>query len=398
MARASGSAAQDGYASRHGVFNLFRARNPLIVRRAHRRASSRDPFARALVAVSVACAAFATALTPACARDGGAEPQTPDRTAEASPAPERSYACDAYAAPTGDDGDGDGTPASPFRSTQRLVDALERGETGCLRRGVYVGETIIKRDGIVLTSAAGARAHVRGKLEISDDADDVTLARLLVDGRGGENYALIVNGDRAFVHGNEVRNDGNRGCIILGNHDFGRAVDVTIDGNRIHHCGLRAAEPERRGHGIYVSYTLRVTIKNNYIYDAVLRGIQLYSDAQETTITNNVIDGNGVGIIISGGLGHASNDTYIARNIVTNSRDRHDIEGFWPPGNPVGQRNIVEQNCVWGGAQGEIESDEGFSARNNVIADPLYVDRDRRDYRLRPDSPCDGLGPARPPA
>ena len=331
------------------------------------------------------------AATAACSV-GGDDPSTTRTTTRAA----SSSGCDLYASPRGAD-EGDGTASSPFRSVQKLADELAAGETGCLRNGVYVGETIVHRDGIVLTSAPGERAHVRGKFEISDDADDVTVTRLLLDGRGGESYAVIINGDRAILGLNEIRNDGNRGCVILGNLHFGRAIDVTIEQNRIHDCGFDAPEPERRGHGIYVAYTLRTRIQDNYIYDAILRGIQLYPHAQETKIHHNVIDGNGVGIIISGGLGHVSSNTSVTRNVVTNSRARYNIEGFWPE-DRVGENNVVEENCVWNGNFGNIEDDEGYVARNNVIADPLFYDRDRKDFRVRDGSPCVDFGPRRTPA
>ena len=55
-----------------------------------------------------------------------------------------------------------------------------------------------------------------------------------------------------------------------------------------------------KDHGIYVTNAKDTVIRDNWIYDNVDRGIQLYPDAQHTRITGNVIDGNGEGVVFSG--------------------------------------------------------------------------------------------------
>ena len=41
-------------------------------------------------------------------------------------------------------------------------------------------------------------------------------------------------------------------------------------------------------------------VRDNWIYDNTDRGIQLYPDADGSTITGNVIDSNGEGIVFAG--------------------------------------------------------------------------------------------------
>ena len=134
-------------------------------------------------------------------------------------------------------------------------------------------------------------------------------------------------------------------------------------------------------------------ITNNYIYDNADRGIQLYPDAQGTKIANNVIDGNGEGVLFSGDSGLASSNNVVTRNIVSNATVRYNVESWWPAGNPVGTGNVASDNCVWNGAQGNVADEVGFSASGNKAANPLYANRTTKDFRLQSGSPCVGYGP-----
>ena len=67
-----------------------------------------------------------------------------------------------------------------------------------------------------------------------------------------------------------------------------------------------------------------------------------------------MIDGNGEGVLIAGGAEEygpqASSDNVIEHNVITNSTQRHNVESHW--GSPlVGERNVVRQNCIFGGAR-----------------------------------------------
>ena len=89
-----------------------------------------------------------------------------------------------------------------------------------------------------------------------------------------------VNGDNIVFQDNDVTNRHQGICFNLGNASYGRAVDVTIQRNRIHDCGLLPANNHE--HGIYLSYSDNTRILGNTIYDNADRGVQLYPDAQRT--------------------------------------------------------------------------------------------------------------------
>lgn len=295
-----------------------------------------------------------------------------------------------------------GTEAAPFASAQKLVNSLHDGDTGCLRQGSYHENVTIGHGGsdegsrVTVKSYPGERATIAGRLYVTDNADYLTVEQLDLNGHDSPTCSSTptchlpsptVNGDHVVFQDNDVTNEHLGICFNLGNAGYGRAIDDTIQRNRIHDCGvLPAANHE---HGIYLSYSDNTKILNNAIYDNADRGIQLYPDAQHTQISGNVIDGNGVGVIFSGAGDSASSDNVVENNVITNSKIRHDVESWYP--DLIGQRNVVRNNCVYGGQQGEISNGAGFSATSNLTADPQYVDRAGKDFRLRSGSPCAGV-------
>lgn len=307
--------------------------------------------------------------------------------------------CSRYAAPTGSDRAA-GTPQDPFATAQKLVSSLTAGETGCLLPGTYHEDVTISRGGsqgspITLTSAPGSRATVRGRLWVTDSADDVVLQGLFIDARNASQLpSPTVNGDRVRLLDNEITNFHDPAiCLLLGSESgWGTAVDPVVQGNRIHDCG--AGVSTNRHHGVYVQSTRNAQIVGNWIYDNTDRGIQLYPDAQNTVIANNLIDGNGEGIMFSGEGGLASSGSRVHGNVISNATIRFNVESWYPAGNPVGSDNLVQSNCVWNGKQGNVAPAVGFTvASAQVVANPQFVDHDAKNFELASTSPCAGFGP-----
>jgi hypothetical protein len=328
--------------------------------------------------------------------------------ASAAPSSALAAGCDRVASPSGSDSAA-GTQAQPFRSAQKLVDALAAGQTGCLRAGTYTGNVKVTASGaagapLTITSYPGERAQVVGKFWITDSANFVTVASLDLDGSNAANLpSPAVNGDDVTFVDNDVTNRNTTICFNLGPTTYGRANRTTIERNRIHNCGELPAT--NLDHSIYVEHATGVRIVENLIYDNADRGVQLYPDAQSTYVARNVIDGNGEGVLIAGGAEdfgpQASSDNVVEQNVITNSSQRYNVEWHW--GSPiVGERNVVRQNCIFGGARdGDrhgLAPDNGYSSSDNLLADPQYVNRAGKDFSLRGDSPCRDLASYRTPS
>jgi len=83
---------------------------------------------------------------------------------------------------------------------------------------------------------------------------------------------------------------------------------------------------------------------------------------------------------------YASSDNVVRNNVISNSREFHNIESWW--GGPVGTGNVATRNCVWDGADGNISDTVGFRASKNVVARPAFRNPAAGDFRLKQRSVC----------
>jgi parallel beta-helix repeat protein len=272
-------------------------------------------------------------------------------------------------------------------AVERLLRSLAPGQTGCLRSGSYEGELKISIRHVKLRSYPGQSARIDGRLWVMNGAEDVLIADLRLDGQNrAELPSPTVDGTDIRFAGVDVTNRHSGICFDIGSSRYGRAREVVIEHSRVHDCGRLPANNTE--HGIYVASARDTTIVSNLIYNNADRGIQLYPNAQRTVIEHNVIDGNGEGIIFSGGDGEASSNNLVQHNVITHSRIRADVESWYPAGNPVGVGNVVRENCLYGGHNVRGEKSTGFQATSNLIADPRYGNPGRGDFRIEDSNPC----------
>jgi len=304
--------------------------------------------------------------------------------------------CTLYASPEGSEG-ASGSIEDPFPSVQRLADSLSPGQTGCLLEGTYREPDALLRigaPGITLRSAPGARAEVEARVYLPRGSDGVTLRKLNIDGSPNPLPSITVNARGVRLINNNITNHNSTICISLGNPRWGPASNTLIKHNRIHHCGK--LPPTNHHHGIYIGYATHTKVIANLIYKNADRGIQLYPNAQNSTIQGNIIDANGEGILFSGLREHSSSGNLLENNIISNSRVRWNVAANWRRAQAPGTDNLLSRNCLWASnpdpyyrKDGGVTSGRpGFTATRNLIAKPLYAAPGRGDYRLREDSPC----------
>jgi hypothetical protein len=296
-------------------------------------------------------------------------------------------ACDKVASPLGSNSNS-GSLSKPYLTVEKLASSLSRGETGCLRAGVYQRDVEFRRGGtssapITFTSYPGERATILGRLYVNDHANNLVFQHLDLDGYNRDRLpSPTVNGDNIAFRDNDVTNRHTSICFLLGSREWGRARGTVLDGNRIHNCGQ--LPPSNHHHGVYAEATDNARIINNWIYDNADRGIQLFPDAQRSYIAHNIIDGNGQGVVFS----RTSANNVVEYNVISNPVVRYNLEDF----ELTGTGNVARRNCLWstrhagnpGGLQGEFV----VPAIENIIVDPDYVNRAAKDFRLLPGSPC----------
>jgi parallel beta-helix repeat protein len=303
-------------------------------------------------------------------------------------------ACDRVASPLGSNSNV-GSLTKPFATAEKLANSLKAGQTGCLRAGVYQRDVKITRGGTssaptTITSYPGERAVIVGRVHVADEANNVVVQQLDLDGRNRARLpGPTINGDNVVFRDNDVTNRHTTICFLLGSVEWGRARGTVIERNRIHNCG--EMPPSNHHHGIYVEASERARITGNWIYDNADRGVQLFPDAQNTYVAGNIIDGNGQGIVFS----RKSSNNLVEKNVISNPVVRYNIESFELTGNG----NVARRNCVWStrhwGNAG-VQLDIGLPVLENLVTEPGYTNRAAKDFRLLPTSPCVTFTP--PPA
>jgi parallel beta-helix repeat protein len=300
--------------------------------------------------------------------------------------------CNKVASPAGSDS-AVGTAAAPYRTVTRLVAVLSSGQTGCLRTGTYTSNVTISTPNVTLTSYPGERATLKGVLYVSRTGTGVTVSSLNLDGKNSDPNApspQVMASDVTFS-GNDVSNENSAICFIVGSATYGHANNVVIENNDIHNCGVLPAAGH--DHGIYIEDATGTIVRGNWIHNNADWGVHIYPNGDHSLVTGNVIDSNGRGVIFAGSGGQTSDYNVVEHNIITNSLRGYNADSSW---DTVGVGNVLRDNCIKGASSGYAGPDgsgierpqRGFTATDNLIADPLYVDAAHGDYNLKPASTC----------
>jgi parallel beta-helix repeat protein len=266
------------------------------------------------------------------------------------------------------------TPGSAA-AVERLMTRLDPGQTGCLRAGDYRGSIELTTRGtstepITLRSYPGETARLIGDLWLKRESAYVVIRGLALDGRNSDGQpSPTVNGEHIEFVDNDVTNEHTGICFDLGHPLYGTARDITIRANRIHDCGR--LPPTNHDHGIYVGLARDTRIVGNRIYDNADVGVHMYPDAQGTYVAGNVIESNGEGVLFGGTAEVAPRDNLVEHNVIRDSRTRYNVESHFEPSGPIGEDNVVRENCIEGGVRDEhgsggIAPQFGFQATGNV--------------------------------
>ncbi len=195
-------------------------------------------------------------------------------------------------------------------------------------------------------------------------------------------------------------------CVVYGNVHCGikemghGGTGILLEANVIFDNGTRSTD-----HGIYCPAD-ELTINGNIIFNNAGFGINSYSHPTRQVITRNICMGNQVaGIILAGSdnkvyhnvcaynsLGFMYFRAGCSENVVKNNIfafNRTDC-GFDYGGGKLDDpaRNVDNDNCYFPGKP----SDRIGPGKNEVLADPLFVNPKKGDFRLQKESPCMGKG------
>lgn len=146
-------------------------------------------------------------------------------------------------------------------------------------------------------------------------------------------------------------------CVFLGGSS--NSTRITIQNSSIHRCGQLPRTNHE--HCIYAKGVNNLIVSNTWIYDCADRSIQLYPDANDSSIVGNLVDSdhqNGIS------LSDDADNNVIRNNVV----DTPHGETIYTGQTYSGSGNIVRDNCVWDTGTSLASS---VTASGNSLANPL---------------------------
>jgi hypothetical protein len=305
-----------------------------------------------------------------------------------------------------------GTLDAPWKSLQRAMNTLRTGQKAYVRAGTYETGAVFGSKADTYTWSAtcsaaapcsilaypGEKPVLHGQVRITGGY--LRLSGFIIEGplstdlaspsQRRANQVLLDGASHVELSFNEIRKndyhagvkvDGSAQVQILNNyiHDNGRFT--------ISHDPRTGNEVTETDHGIYwgSSSAGGNLIANNIIAHNRAKGVQLYPNGTYDVILsqNTIVDNGNAGVIASG----KTDRIIVVGNVVAfNGKKQIRVR--------AGDGNRVERNLTYSpsGSLAGIENITSSRVTDNVIADPRFLNRPARDYRLTSQSPAIGLG------
>jgi hypothetical protein len=314
-----------------------------------------------------------------------------------------------YVATTGSDSN-PGTQAKPVKTIAR-ADALARaGYVIHVAPGIYkVAAPALGSNGILTTKSGTATDRIKFVSDVKWGAKIVVSGSGItwrskgsyvdMDGfdiSGSGRVGILVEGKNPTITNNFVHDltisGGCNGSGGAGINTWGLGT-VTIESNIVRNIGYKMIGTCSTVQGIYTS-TANDVIKNNIVSGVASVGIQQWHGATASTIVNNTIFNNKVGLLIGQGDGGAtsigSQNNYVANNIIYNNK----VYGINENGK-IGSNNRYVNNLVANSGTA-VRLQKGV-ASGTISSNPLFVNYQANgsgDYRVYSGSPVIDRGTA----
>ncbi|HMJ00421.1 MAG TPA: right-handed parallel beta-helix repeat-containing protein [Gaiellaceae bacterium] len=290
-----------------------------------------------------------------------------------------------YVSARGSDRNG-GTLKRPWRTIGRALRTSVPGEAVYVRAGVYPEWAIEARGGtanapISLRAYAGEHPVITGRLKIEGAFFCVTGFRF----KGGTSANMqgvliyLAGAHHIEILRNTIMNAFMSGIYVGDEGDL--SGDVSIIGNYIRDNGTH----DRFDHGVYFGHVNQGLISNNLVVGNRALGLKIEPEANDVTVTQNTVVGNGTsGITVGGEENWSSNDTLVVNNIVVGNA-AWGIRSYWEQS--IGSGNRALRNLVFANGAGAFWfPGGGMDEQESIRANPRFVAPG--DYRLRAGSPA----------
>ena len=312
---------------------------------------------------------------------------------------------DIYVAPTGADTN-PGTQDAPFLTLSRADSAAGPGYTIHVAPGVYRVDAPAAHDAGIKTRRSGtASARITYISTVKQGAKillsgigiawDSKGSYVDIDGfdiSGSGRIGILAEGSNLVIRNNFIHDlmvsggcKGSGGAAI---DTYGPGGDVLIDANVVRNIGYRWIEGGTCNtvQGIYIS-NANNRVKNNIVSGVAAVGIQQWHGATASTIVNNTVFHNKVGILIGQGdagvSARGSENNMVANNIVYDNTKYGIVEQ-----GKIGRNNRYLDNLVHSSGTNVLVAGK---VSGTISADPLFVNYQADgtgNYRLLGASPA----------
>ena len=183
--------------------------------------------------------------------------------------------------------------------------------------------------------------------------------------------------------GLDVCSDGDaqvEGCTFQDNGYHG--IEVKERGQ------LRANNSSSRNNqqnGLFVSSDGDAQVEECTFQDNGYRGIEVREQGRARAIANTIIANSSTGVWV-----HKQGVVRLERNIIAGNV-RNGVRAIGNSGESPAAEVILVRNCLWQNQRADYRGE--LQTRDDLSADPCFVDPKNGDYHLREDSPCIGAGP-----
>jgi hypothetical protein len=281
-----------------------------------------------------------------------------------------------------------GTLARPWRTIQKAARTLRPGQRAFVRNGTYRENVQVERPGTAaqpITIAAYPRerpviSNPDGPLEI--DTGYYRIRGFVLERAKGTSSTNVYFQDDAHhieLSGNEIRHSQDQGVF-----SEEQTHHLQILGNRIHDNGLGHVSGQHQSHGLYFQGRSHVAANNLIFSHPYGFGIQVYDQNSRSILVNNTVTGAAHSGIVVGGSGGVDNITIRNNILAFNEQYGVQTDSDCPTG-PVS----IDANVIFGNGEGPVQ--RGCSqvrVGSNIQADPRFVSRSRRNFRLASGSPA----------
>lgn len=312
---------------------------------------------------------------------------------------------DLYVAPDGSDSN-PGTQEAPFLTISRADAAARPGYTIHVAPGIYQVSAPAAQDAGVKTTQSGTpTARIRYASTVKRGAKIVFSGTGIawnskgsyvdIDGfdiSGSGRIGILAEGSNLVIRNNFIHDlmisggcNGNGGAAI---DTYGPGGNVHIDANVVRNIGYRWIEGGTCNtvQGIYIS-NANNKVTNNIVSGVAAAGIQQWHGATASTILNNTVFHNKIGILIGQGdagvSARGSENNKVANNIVYDNTRYGIVEQ-----GKVGHNNHYINNLVYSSGTNVLVAGR---VSGTISADPMFINYQANgmgDYRLHGTSPA----------